>query len=147
MRSDDLLVMAASCDMSAAAGDSGVFHFETGDAVSRQFLGSKSDGFGFTSVDPQIAPGIDASLRRAMALQLFDSPVDGIALGDAAHIDPERAAKPHAVILAKLDVAPGCARIGRLAGIGRRQHSPFNELPRHRDVETAFRRSGDLARP
>jgi len=88
----------------------------------------------FTLCDLRSPSDVDAMVAG------LDGPIDRIAFGYTAHIDPQGTAITHApVIVAQLDVVPARLRIRFMTAIGRGKDSPRDELGSNRDIENAIR--------
>jgi hypothetical protein len=88
--------------MAAAAGHGGVLNIEGRGRIAAKMLGLKENAFGRWAADAQIAACIDKDLKCAMRAHDFQSAIDGVALGNAAEVDPERLTKAHTAIGSKL---------------------------------------------
>jgi hypothetical protein len=96
----------------------------------------------------EVAAGIDDALRDAAPAKRLDRPIDGIALGDAADIDPDPIAKADAAVGKPFDgivAPPPDLRWRRIPRVARQQA----EILQHRsdgDVEHAGGASAKVVR-
>ena len=131
----------AAFKMSAAARNGGVFDLKDRHRIAFGLVWPKPDLLACDTMDAQVATRIDDYLTCAVLPHGLKRAIDGVTLGYAAEVEPNRLSKAHAVIVSKFDVAPVGVRIGR-AGVWGREDSAGNEVGRDRDVEAAVRGFG-----
>src|SRR5262245_36354527 len=81
----------------AATGEASVGELDDRRRPVRGCGWSKKDALSRGPHHPQIAPGVDASLRHTERIQALDRSVDGVAFRDPTQIDPDRPVKSHTI--------------------------------------------------
>jgi len=129
MGSTETPVAPTSVGVSAAAGNTAVRQLKNRHRIYRKFE-FQADTLYISPKHAYVAAGIDGSLRGAPVSQAVGGPIDRVAFGDTAEIDPQWMIELNPAVRPELDVSPG-AYGASMCTNGPRQQSPFHQLRAH----------------